>query len=463
MIIIVTDNASWIKVCTIIGPGDPILLRGDLVADLDLIVGKAHFVVLQVVVVDFHSDVCNTVFLRLVSPAVSGEVLVVLAPGAKQSLLHLVESKSDGDLWVALVDVPSAVWHDLRSAVRPDRAERAFHFHGVANRCKVVCPVLAVQSHDAQVVGSSEERVDCGEILGLAGEHFGLDVAVSLVDALSPVVVLPPRVVVDGFPVAVGVVELLVLVGTELFLLGEEGSIVGVSVPLSVLVVDGAGAICLLRLIAVLVVVIALQSSSFPIIILPLLIFLLFFSILVWLDFFCICYVVLFFGTILFFLLFVLFVPVFMFIVAIFELIFVLFILAFLDVLVLVLPNVDLLVLVVAGGLRDQRLDALIGRPGVLVEQDEAVVAGLAVSQNLYFLAQVHVVLPRLNDFVDNGWQVGQSEVVDAPVPVLLPTVVLVVVLRGDVLVAARVLGAARVRNEDVVALVVQRLGQVAR
>ena len=80
---------------------------------------------------------------------------------------------------------------------------------------------------------------------------------------------------------------------------------------------------------------------------------------------------------------------------------------------------------------------ALIGGPKVLVEQDEAVVVGLDVSHDLHFLAQVHVVLLRFNDFVDNGWQVGQSEVVDAPVPVLLPALVLEIVLRGNVFVAA--------------------------
>lgn len=212
-----------------ISPCDSVLLRGDIVSEFFLV--RAHIVIFNVVVENFDADIGITVLLCLVSPAPSREVISLLAPVPTQSLLDLVESQSCGDLGITLVYVPCAVCHHLRLPVFPDRTKGAVRLHDFANRCKVFFPVLAVEAHNSQLIGSPEECVDGGMALRLAIEHIGFDVAERLVHSRLPVVILPPAIVVDGFPRLVGVVELFVLVGSQRSLFHEEGGKVGVSIP----------------------------------------------------------------------------------------------------------------------------------------------------------------------------------------------------------------------------------------
>ena len=72
-------------------------------------------------------------------------------------------------------------------------------------------------------------------------------------------------------------------------------------------------------------------------------------------------------------------------------------------VLVIIVLIVDLPVLVEAGRLRDERLNAFVGRGWVLVQEKECVVSCFLMSHNLDFLAQIVLALPDAEDLVDDG------------------------------------------------------------
>ena len=166
MFIVITDNT---EMSTIICPGVSILLCWDIVTDLNLMINIAHVVLPYVIVYDFDIDVLCAVFVRLVLPTVVEEICIIRGPASVVSLLDLLEGNPDGDLGVAVpVDVPRAIWLDLRLSVGPDVAENAFDFNGVADRLEILVPTLAVECDDIEVVGGLEESIDTLNHLRLA-------------------------------------------------------------------------------------------------------------------------------------------------------------------------------------------------------------------------------------------------------------------------------------------------------
>ena len=132
-------------------------------------------------------------------------------------------------------------------------------------------------------------------------------------------------------------------------------------------------------------------------------------------------------------------------------------------VLVIIALVVDFPVFIEAGRLSDERLDTLVGRGWVLVQEKKCVVSRFLMSHNLDFLTQIVLALSDSEDLVDDGRQVVQGQVLYAIVPVLLPAVVLVIVLRSEMVVTSGVLCATWIGNPDIVAFVVKGLRQVKR
>ena len=166
VIIVIADDT---EMSTVIRPGVSILLCWDIVADLNLMINIANVVLPYVIVYDFDIDVLCAVFIRLVLPTLVEEISIIRGPTSVVSLLDLLEGNPDGDLRVAVpVDVPCAIWLDLRLSVGPDVAENAFDFNGVADCLEIFVPTLAVECDDIEVVGGLEESIDTLNHLRLA-------------------------------------------------------------------------------------------------------------------------------------------------------------------------------------------------------------------------------------------------------------------------------------------------------
>lgn len=100
----------------------------------------------------------------------------------------------------------------------------------------LVVPIRAVNARDAELVDRAEEVDVCLEVFRDAAFVGWIGTANGFLDALDPLVILPPVVVVLALPFAVGIVELAVCVVVEFGADLCEGRVVRVPIPVPVAV-----------------------------------------------------------------------------------------------------------------------------------------------------------------------------------------------------------------------------------